>query len=73
MRLQDGDVLIGKAGEYEIEFTVTKVCKGDVCWTECDAEVLCNGEPMVPVSAGSRQSERSPHRREASRAGHSPL
>lgn len=69
MRLQDGDVLIGKTGEYEIEFTVTKVCKGDVCWTECDAEVMCGGQPMVPVSSGGRQSERSPGRREAGHAG----
>ncbi len=63
MRLQDGDVLIGKAGEYNIEFTVTKVCKGDACWTECEAEVLCNGKPMLPVSAGVRGSERSPSSR----------
>jgi hypothetical protein len=69
MRLQDGDVLIGKAGEYEVEFTVTKVCKGDVCWTECDADVLCNGQPMIPVSAGARQSERAPNRRESGHAG----
>jgi hypothetical protein len=69
MRLQDGDVLIGKAGEYEIEFTVTKVCKGDVCWTECDAEVMCGGKPMVPVTAGSRQSERSPERSKTGHAG----
>jgi hypothetical protein len=73
MKLQDGDVLIGKAGEYDIEFTVTKVCKGDVCWSECDAEVMCNGEMMTPVSAGSRMSERSPQRKEKSHAGHSPL
>lgn len=63
MRLQDGDVLIGKAGECDIEFTVTKVCKGDACWTECEAEVLCNGKPMLPVSAGLRGSERSPSSR----------
>ncbi len=63
MRLQDGDVFIGKAGEYEIELTVTKVCKGDVCCTACDAELSCNGQPMVPVSAGSRLSERSPGRK----------
>lgn len=73
MRLQDGDVLIGKAGEYDVEFTVTKVCKGDVCWSECDAEVICNGEAMTAVSSGARMSERAPHRRDVSRAGHSPL
>jgi hypothetical protein len=73
MKLQDGDVLIGKAGEYDIEFTVTKVCKGDVCWSECDAEVMCNGEMMTPVSSGARMSERSPKRRDTSNAGHSPL
>ena len=28
MRIQDGDVFIGKAGEYDVELTVTKVCKG---------------------------------------------
>jgi hypothetical protein len=60
MKLQDGDVLVGKAGEYDIELTVTKVCKGDACWTECDAEVLCNGKPMVPASAGAQGSEPSP-------------
>ncbi len=69
MRLQDGDVLIGKAGEYDIEFTVTKVCRGDVCWSECDAEVLCNGERMAPVSSGARMSERSPHRQATGHAG----
>jgi hypothetical protein len=62
MKIQDGDVLIGKAGEYDIELTVTKVCKGDVCWTECDADLVCNGQPLVPVSAGKRLSERRPGR-----------
>jgi hypothetical protein len=62
MRLQDGDVLIGKAGECDIEFTVTKVCKGGACWTECEAEVLCNGKPMLPVSTRAQVSERSPDR-----------
>lgn len=69
MRLQDGDVLIGRAGEYDVEFTVTKVCKGDVCWTDCDAEVMFNGEPMMPASSGARLSERSPRRREVGHAG----
>jgi hypothetical protein len=63
MRVQDGDVLVGKAGEYDVELTVTKVCKGDVCWTACDADLACNGMPMVPVSAGSRLSERRPDRK----------
>ncbi len=62
MKIQDGDVLVGKAGEYDIELTVTKVCKGEVCWTECDAELQCNGEPMIPVAAGERMSERRPNR-----------
>jgi hypothetical protein len=62
MRIQDGDVFIGKAGEYDIELTVTKVCKGDVCWTECDADLVCNGEAMVPISSGGRLSERNPGR-----------
>lgn len=62
MRVQDGDVLVGKAGEYDVELTVTKVCKGEVCWTECDADLVCNGEPMVPVSAHTRMSERRPDR-----------
>lgn len=63
MRVQDGDVFVGKAGEYDVEMTVTKVCKGDVCWTECDADLVCNGEPMVPVSSGGRLSERRPDRK----------
>ena len=58
MRVQDGDVLVGKAGEYDVELTVTKVCKGDLCWTECDVDLACNGVPMVLVSAGTRLSER---------------
>jgi len=62
MRIQDGDVFIGKAGEYDIELTVTKVCKGDVCWTECDADLACNGESMMPVSSGGRLPERDPGR-----------
>ena len=70
MRLQDGDVFIGKAGEYDVEFTVIQVCKGDVGWTECDAEVMCHGKPMLPVSAGARISERSSGRREEGHAGH---
>lgn len=64
MRVQDGDVFIGKAGEYDVELTVTKVCKGDVCWSECDANLACNGEPLVPISAGARLSERDPDRKD---------
>ncbi len=63
MQIQDGDVLIGKAGEYDIELTVTKVCKDEVCCTACDAELTCNGKPMIPVSSGSRLSERRPDRK----------
>ena len=69
MKIQDGDVLIGKAGKYDIELTVTKVCKGEVCCTECDAELQCNGEPMIPVAAGGRFSERRPGR-ETNRTPH---
>lgn len=63
MRVQDGDILVGKAGEYDVELTVTKVCKGDVCWTECDADLVCNGEPMVPIVAHSKMTDRRPDRK----------
>ena len=67
MKIKDGDQLIGKAGEYDIELTVTKVCKGDVCWTECEADLQCDGQPMMPIVAGNRLTDRRP-RQEPSRS-----
>jgi hypothetical protein len=62
MKIKDGDQLVGKAGEYNIELTVSKVCKGDVCFTECDADLECNGEPMLSITAGNRMTDRRPDR-----------
>jgi hypothetical protein len=46
MKVKEGDVLICRSKDCEVELTVTKACDSAKCGVECDLEVSCHGGPM---------------------------
>jgi hypothetical protein len=46
MKVKEGDVLVCKCKDCDVELTVTKACKSEVCGTRCDVKAMCCDEPM---------------------------
>ena len=46
MKVKEGDVLVCKSKDCEVELTVTKACTSETCGVECDLELSCHGGSM---------------------------
>jgi hypothetical protein len=46
MKVKEGDVLICKSKDCNVELTVTKACSSSTCGVECEVELSCHNVPM---------------------------
>lgn len=46
IKVKEGDVLVCKGQDCNIEFTVTKACDDETCGTECELDITCHDGEM---------------------------